>query len=346
MPAYKNQKRHTWYCSFYFTDWQGRRKKKKKEGFPTKRSALDWERKFLELYSGSPDIRFATLVAAYQKYHQENTRQSTHYIKTSMINNHILPYFADMLISKITKQQITAWKYTLSQKGFKPLYAKQIYGQLKSIFTFAVEQYSLPANPCPSRVIWGEHRPRNAYWTITEFRQFAIQLQKPEHLMAFYLLFWTGMRCGELLALTWEDIDFTTQSITVSKTFTRLHKQDIITSGKTTSSRRTIIMTDFLTAMLKDFHRLSDDSTKRLFTCTHSTLAYILKKYAALAHLKTIRLHDLRHSHASLLINAGFHPLDVADRLGHANPNTTLSTYSHFYDTKRAQLAGKLNTLT
>lgn len=345
MPAYKNSQRHTWYCSFYYTDWQGHRKKKKKEGFPTKRSALAWERKFLEIYASHPHIRFSSLVAAYKKFHQENTRQTTHYIKNSMIDNHILPFFKDLPICQITKQQITAWKSALSQKNFKPQYAKQVYGQLKSIFNFAVEHYNLPANPCPSRTNWGERTRTTDYWTIAEFRQFTIQLKKPHHIMAFYLLFWTGLRCGELLALTWKDIDFSTQSITVSKTLTRLHKQDIITAGKTAASRRTVIMTTFLTAMLQDYHQLSGSSTGRIFTCTRNSLTYILKKYAARAQLKNIRLHDLRHSHASLLINAGFPPLDVADRLGHANPTITLSTYSHFYDNKRAQLAEKLNNL-
>ncbi|WP_295160927.1 site-specific integrase [Selenomonas sp. AE3005] len=345
MPAYKNKKRHTWYCSFYFTDWQGRRKKKKKEGFPTKRSALDWERKFLELYSGSPDIRFATLVAAYKKHHQDNTRIVTHYTKTSMITNHILPYFSSFPISQISKHQILAWKKMLTDKNFQPLYIRQIYCQLKSIFSFAMEHYQLPANPCAQREHFGRPRKRINYWTINEFRQFVMTLTKPHHIMAFYMLFWTGMRSGELLALTWADIDFTCNSISINKSFTRLHLQDILTSGKTNSSQRIVIMPAFLADMLKDYQKLLPTPQGRIFPFTRNMLHFTLKKGIKKAKLKEIRLHDLRHSHASLLINAGFRPIDVADRLGHSNPGITLSIYSHFYDSKRTSLAEKLNNI-
>ena len=343
MPAYKNRQRCSWYCSFYFTDWQGRRRKKKKEGFKTKRAAQEWERKFLELYAGSPDICFSTLVTAYEKYHQENPRPLTHYTKTSMIAHHILPYFARFPIAQIGRQQILAWKNTLSAKNFRPLYARQIYCLLKSIFAFAMEHYHLPANPCSSREHFGSQRKAIRYWTSDEFRQFAMQLKKPCHIMAFYLLFWTGMRSGELLALTWADIDFTCNAISISKSFARLHRQDIVTAGKTSSSQRVVIMPAFLAAMLKDFQKRTTNPQGRIFPYTRNMLHFTLKKGLQAAGLKEIRLHDLRHSHASLLINAGFRPIDVADRLGHANPGITLAIYSHFYESKRTALAEKLN---
>lgn len=344
MPAYKNTTRRTWYCSFYFTDWQGKRRKKKKEGFSTRQEALAWEREFLELYAEDPDITFATLVKSYKEYHREHTKLLTHYTKCSMIDNHILPYFAALPISGIGRQQIKAWKSFILGKNFRPMYARQVYNQLKSIFSFAVEHYHLSGSPCPQREHFGSHEKKMDYWTLEEFRSFASVLQRPHHIMAFYLLFWTGMRSGELLALTWEDVSLEENSLSVSKSFARFRRQDVVTSGKTKSSRRVVIMPAFLTTMLKDYCRLTGGEG-RIFPYTRNMLNLVLKKNIKAAEVKEIRLHDLRHSHASLLINAGFRPLDVADRLGHANPGITLSVYSHFYDSKRTALAEKLNTI-
>lgn len=345
MPAYKNQNRHTWYCSFYFTDWQGKRKKKKKEGFANRQAALAWEREFLELYAGTPDISFVTLVKAYKEHHKENTRPCTHYMKCNIIDTHILPFFSALSVSKIGRQQVQAWKRNLTRKNLRPLYLRQVYNQLKSIFSFAVEHYHLSANPCPSRENFGSHERKMDYWTPDEFRSFVMTLRNPRQIMAFYMLFWTGMRSGEMLALTWEDISFEDNSISVSKSYARLHKQDIITTGKTRASRRIVIMPAFLAAMLQDFRQLTQAREGRIFPCTRGMLTAAIKKGIKAAGVKEIRLHDLRHSHASLLINAGFRPLDVADRLGHSNAGITLSVYTHFYESKRTELAEKLNTI-
>lgn len=345
MPSYKNAKRNSWYCSFYFTDWQGKRRKKKKEGFKTKRAAQEWERKFLEQFAGSPDISFESLITAYKKYHRANTQETTHYTKAHIIDKHILPYFAGKIINKITRHHIAEWKNQLQAMHFQPLYAKQIYILLKSIFAFAVDHYNLSTNPCPRRSTFGKPSKKISYWTVEEFRQFALTLTRPHHIMAFYMLFWTGIRIGELLALTWDDVDFTAKSLSIDKSFTRLHKQDIITTGKTKASQRIVIMPTFLAAMLADYQRLLKNPTTRIFPFTKNMLTFALKKGIQKSQVKKIRIHDLRHSHASLLINAGFNPIDVADRLGHADSHITLSIYSHFYDNKRTTLAEKLNTI-
>lgn len=345
MPSYKNTKRNTWYCAFYFTDWQGNRKKKKKEGFKTKHAAQEWERNFLEQYTDSPNISFETLINAYKRHHQDNTLATTHYAKTHIIDKHILPYFVGKTVNKITKQHISDWKRKLLAMKFQPSYAKQIYLLLKSIFAFAVDHYNLPANPCPCRECFGKPNKKMNYWTIDEFLQFSMTLTEPHHIVAFYLLFWTGMRIGELLALTWDDINFAANSISIDKSYTRLHKQDIITTGKTAASQRIVIMPQFLTAMLKEYQHLRKKDSSRIFPFTKNMLSFALKKGIRQAQVKKIRIHDLRHSHASLLINAGFNPIDVADRLGHADSHITLSIYSHFYDSKRISLAEKLNTI-
>lgn len=345
MPSYKNAERNTWYCAFYFTDWQGKRKKKKKEGFKTKREAQEWERKFLEQYADTPDISFEVLVKAYQEHQQIKTRKTSFHTDNQIIHKHILPYFGDMSINKISRQTILTWKKIILEKNYQPSYSKYLYTALKKIFNYAVENYNLPSNPCPPRESFGEINKHIDYWTIDEFRKFAMCLKKPVHIMAFYMLFWTGMRCGELLALTWDDIDFDNNAIHISKTFTRLHGENIITPGKTSSSKRIVIMPNFLADMLKDFKRMSLFTGDRIFDISKGMLSSKFKTAINKSGVKRIRIHDLRHSHASLLINAGFQPIDVADRLGHSNASITLNIYSHFYDSKRTALAKKLNTI-
>lgn len=346
MPSYKNQKRNTWYCAFYFTDWQGKRKKKKKEGFKTKREAQEWERKFLEQYAGTPDISFDVLLTEFKKKQKANTDYRTYLGQCNIITNHIEPYFKEKSIDKINKQSILSWKENLLSKNFSAYYARRIYNTLKNIFKFAVENYNLPSNPCPSNQSFGKVNKILNYWTIDEFRTFASALRKPHHIMEFYMLFWTGMRCGELLGLTWDDIDFDSNSISIVKSYYRLERADHFTPGKTDNSRRIVIMPQFLSDMLKDFKRMSAYASNRVFDVTKSAIDHQFNRTIAKCGVKKIRLHDLRHSHASLLINnAKFQPIEVADRLGHSDASITLKIYSHFYEKNRSELANKLNDI-
>lgn len=116
MPSYKNAQRNTWYCAFYFTDWQGKRKKKKKEGFKTKREAQEWERRFLEQFADTPDISFDVLLAEYKKKQKSKNDIRTYLNECNIIENHIEPYFIGVTIDKITKQSILSWKEKLQKR--------------------------------------------------------------------------------------------------------------------------------------------------------------------------------------------------------------------------------------
>ena len=345
MPSYKNTERNTWYCAFYFTDWQGKRKKKKKEGFQTKREAQDWERKFLEQFAGTPDISFEVLLAEYKKKQQAKNDLRTYYNECNMIKNHVEPYFTGITIDKITKQSVLAWKEKLAQKNYSASYSKRLYNILKYILDFAVENYNLPSNPCPSKQSFGKINKMMNFWTIDEFRTFMAAIDKPKYIMAFYMLFWTGMRSGEMLGLNWSDVDFDSNAVTIDKSYYRLLKKDYYTDGKTDSSQRVVILPQFLADMLKDYHSMSLYCDDRIFDYPKSALNSQFKRAIKKTGVKPIRLHDLRHSHASLLINSGAEPIAVADRLGHSDASITLKVYSHFYDKKRTTLADKLNTI-
>lgn len=155
------------------------------------------------------------------------------------------------------------------------------------------------------------------------------------------------MRSGELLALTPADFDAESQSIKISKTYTRLYKEDVITPPKTEKGNRVILLPQFIVDMVSDYiNRLPYiKPDERLFPCMKSWLFRNMKLGCDKSGVERIRVHDLRHSHASLLIELGFSPLLIRERLGHEDIKTTLQTYSHLYPSKQEELTAKLNEL-
>ncbi|KXL51851.1 putative prophage phiRv2 integrase [Anaerotignum neopropionicum] len=167
----------------------------------------------------------------------------------------------------------------------------------------------------------------------------------PDQVKTIYnVLFWTGIRIGELLALTLNDFDFDKCTLRINKTYTRHKKTDLIQDPKTEKSNRTISIPLFLKEDINThISKLYDYSPdERLFNIYKDAIGYYIDKYSPIAGVHRIRVHDLRHSHASLLINLGEPPLLIQERLGHENIETTLNTYSHLYPNQQAKLADKL----
>lgn len=183
------------------------------------------------------------------------------------------------------------------------------------------------------------------FWTKQEFVKFVDELMdKRMSYLAFMILYWTGIRIGELLALTPGDIDLVKHTISITKSYQRLGKKDVITEPKTSRSKRVIHIPEFLAADIQDYissvYEMKD--TDRLFPFTKYFLEHEIKRGVKASGVKKIRIHDLRHSHASLLVELGFSPLEIAERLGHEKIETTLNTYSHLYPNKQQRLADRL----
>lgn len=154
------------------------------------------------------------------------------------------------------------------------------------------------------------------------------------------------MREGELLALTPADIDFKNKTVRINKSFAHQHGQDIIQTPKTPKSNRTINIPDSLCEILKKhISHLYSSNQRIFFDLNKHTLSRHLKTAAAVAGVKPIRIHDLRHSHAALLIEMGFSPLIIQERLGHEDIKTTLGTYGHLYPSKGNEVAQELNEM-
>lgn len=165
--------------------------------------------------------------------------------------------------------------------------------------------------------------------------------------ICFEVLYWTGMREGELLALSPADIDLYNKTISINRTYQRIEGKDVFTSPKTRKSKRKIQIPDFLCQELSDYiqSRYMLDADERLFPVTKSYLSHEMIRGCKKTGVKKIRIHDVRHSHASLLINQGCDALMLADRLGHEKVSTTLNTYSHLFPHKQQELVHSLESL-
>lgn len=268
------------------------------------------------------------------------------YNKKRMVETKILPYFGKMKISDIKATTVRQWQNQLMGDEYAETYLKAINNQLCAIFNYAVKYYGLKENPCHKAGSMGrKHAKEMQFWTKDEYIRFAAAIEdKPQMHSAFQVLYWCGIREGELLALTKDDIDFEGNTITINKSYQRIGKEDIITEPKTPKSNRIIALPNFLCEELKEYISHIYDNG-RIFPLTKQALYREMIRGSSQSGVKKIRVHDLRHSHASLLIELGFSPLLIAERLGHENIETTLNTYSHLYPHKQGELAQTLDSL-
>lgn len=341
MPVYKD-KNNTWHISFYYTNYQGERKRNHKRGFKTKKEALEYQTEFLLKSTFSSTMTFQSLYELYIEDMSYRLRLNTIEHKKHIILTKILPFFKKMTLDSITPIIVRKWQNQImslkNKKGelFSQTYIKNINTQLSAIFNYAVKYHNLRDNPCHRAGSMGKkHADEMEIWTIEEFNKF-IELLKdmPITYTGFQILFWTGIRIGELLALTLEDIDFNKKTLRINKSYQRLKKQDIITDPKTPKSKRTISITENLLTLFEKYIKMLYKPTKttRLFNCTKSIFEHTIKIYSSKSGVKKIRVHDLRHSHASFLLNNNVNILAISQRLGHENIETTLKIYAHLYE--------------
>ena len=323
MPAYKDEKTGKWFAKFYYTNWQGIKKQKWKRGFASKKEALGFERDFLEKQSANPDMTFQNLYEIYMEDMAARLKQSTLLKKKMVLQTHILPFFGSKPINEIKASDVRRWQAKLmsSPNNYSQTYLKKINTELNSIINYAKRFYDLNTNPCGKAGTIGKAKAEEMdYWTYDEYIAFREGVKdKPLSYICFEVLYWTGMREGELLALSPADIDLDNKIISINRTYQRIGGKNVFTSPKTRKSKRKIPIPDFLCQELSDYiqSRYMPDADERLFPVTKSYLSHEMIRGCKNTDVKKIRIHDIRHSHASLLINQGCDALMLADRLGH-----------------------------
>lgn len=288
MSAYKDKKTGKWYTLFYYKDWMGENKGKTKRGFETKREALQWQHDFLEKHSGNLDINFSAFVDIYTQDMKSRLKLNTWITKQTIIEKKILPYFKDKKINEIKPAHIMAWQNEMinqrdkNGKKYAPTYLKTIHNQLSAICNHAVRFYELSSNPAAKVGNMGKEKTKEMlFWTKEEYKKFSYAIMdKPLSFYVFEILYWCGIRSGELLALTAKDFDFGKSTVRISKSYQRINREDVITEPKTAKSERTIKMPDFLNEEIQEYIDLlyGYKPFERLFPITKSYLHNEMKR--------------------------------------------------------------------
>ena len=355
MPAYKytlkDGKTTRWRAKFYAEDWTGARRQICRRGFKTQREAREFERSFLDRQNDTSDILFSSLVENYLEDMSHRLKPTTMENKRFIIRGKLLPYFGGLRVCDIDAIRIRRWQNELisyrdgNGKPFSQTYLKTVNNQLSALMNYAVSHYRLPRNPCRAagsmgRGSAGEMR----IWTQEQYERFSGAIQKPSVRLAFDILFYTGIRSGELLALTPADI-LPSRRIDINKNYARVGGEELFLEPKTPKAKRCISIPGFLYKDIQEYvaRLYGIEKGDRIFYFTKSALYKEIKRIAAKVGLPPIRVHDLRHSRASMLIDLGFSALEIADRLGHESVKTTLDTYSHLYPDKDRLLADRLD---
>ena len=349
MSVTKDGNTGRWMSQIRVTDWTGKTIHKKKRGFQTKKEALKWEQEFMQQATASLGMTFKDFMEHYMKDMESRLKPSTVANKRFLIDLKILPYFGKMPLNEIKPTDIRRWQNELTSyrddKGepYSATYLKTINNQITAIFNYAVKYYGLKENPCHKAGGMGKKNAEEMqFWTKEEFLQFIEAVKdRPAPYAIFMTLYYTGMREGELLALTPADVDLEKGTIRINKSFQKLNGEDVITSPKTPKSNRTVTIPSVLCDCLRDYMAQLFDvqPDDRLFPYYKSYLYREIVRGCEKFGVKKIRVHDIRHSHASALVEMGFSPLLIAERLGHERVQTTMETYSHLYPNKQAEVA-------
>jgi len=352
MSVSKDKEKGTWIIYARYKDWQGKTKVLHKRGFQTKKEAQEYERKYLMKQSKNLDMGFEQFVESYLSDLKPRLKYNTYLTKEHIIKTKIVPYFEGKSVAEITSSDIMRWQNEILQlrdedgKGYSPTYLKTISTQMSAIFNHASRYYDLQNNPCKRVGSMGKKKSKEMlFWTRDEYLTFIEAMKsKPMSYYIFEVLFWTGIREGELLALTRADIDLEKKLLYVRKSYQRLEGKDYITEPKTEKSNRDINLPDFLCEELEDYfgmlYKLDDNS--RIFPVSKHYLQHEMKRGCEETGVKKIRIHDLRHSHVAYLIELGFSPVEIAERLGHESISVTF-VYSHLYPSKQKSLADRMN---
>lgn len=215
-----------------------------------------------------------------------------------------------------------------------------------TIMNYAITYYNLPFNPCDKAGHMGKRTRSMKFWTLDQYNQFLQHITDPTARMAPQLLFYSGMRFGEMLALTLADLDFTACKISITKSLQHRSTGGIVTPPKTDNGIRIISMPSSIMKELQEYTQkiYGIQGSDRLFTFTKSLIRGNMKRGAEKAGIPLIRIHDLRHSHVSLLIDMGFTPHLIAERIGDTVQMVN-NTYGHLYPNRHDEVAQKLDQL-
>ncbi|EME7095044.1 tyrosine-type recombinase/integrase [Enterococcus faecium] len=335
----------------------GKKKRTTRRGFKTQKEAkLALAQLQLEIESNSFSKQdYSTFKEVYELWfanYKHTVKESSAQRVQYLFKNQILPKFGHMRINKIN----TAVCQKIVNEWNEENAPTRLRSYTKKIFTYAISINIISSNPMDNILIPRKMNPQKVEkenfldrYQLKDFLKLVKQQEPLSIFTMFHVLSYTGLRKGELVALTWNDIDFANQTLSINKTGYYLNGNPYITSTKTNKSTRIISIDNSTISLLKQWKLeqkkfllsrgipIKPDKKQLIFSNDNNNLIYnaflneTLRKYPQY----NITPHGFRHTHASLLFEAGASIKQVQERLGHTNINTTLEIYTHV--TKEAE---------
>lgn len=345
MTVYFNEVTQTYFCNFRYKNYLGDRKGKTKRGFKTYDKALKWETLFMTENQGFGELTFKQFSKIFLNDSKNRIMQSTFSNKENYINARLIPYFGDIKIKDIKPLHVREWQNSILKQKLSLTYIKNLNGTLSQMMRLAQLMFDLPVNPCDIAKPIGKNTvKRYPIISPSNFKLLINIIPNEELKLIFQTFYFTGIRLGELLSLTPNDIDFDIRTIHITKSLTRLHGVTTVSEPKSKSSIRKITIPESLNTLLNKFTK-GMNQNDFIFNITKDNLYKELRIYCEKINHRKMRIHDSRHSHASYLIQTGTNLLEVSHRLGHKNLYTTLRTYAHYIPELQNSIPDRLEEL-
>ncbi|MFT9849263.1 tyrosine-type recombinase/integrase [Aneurinibacillus sp. REN35] len=337
-------------------DENGKRKRKKKRGFKTKKEAQQALTKLLhEVNSGTyvepSGMKYGTYLHEWLEGKKHSLSVQTFTMYEIYAKAHILPVLGHTQLDKLTPISIQKFVSNIRSKELADATVERIYSIVNASLNTAVKMQLIPKNV--ASLIDKPKRNKNqlTIWDVYQVNKFLSTAKESPYYMTFFLAIMTGMRQGEILGLSWKDVDLNKGLLYITQTLAHNGKS-IIVGAKTKTSVRSIALSPSTIDALKEHQNNAGYNPYGLVVCSTTgtpvnpaNLRREWLKLIKMSGIPQIRFHDLRHTHASLMLKQGEHIKVVSERLGHSKIQMTLDTYTHIMPNMQKEAASRFDNL-
>ena len=359
MPLYKTEKkskdgRQQYRVCVNYTDSRGAYRQKTKLVYGSNEAKIT-EMTLQNEVRTKDTVQRLTVQQLFEEYirHKKNEVRTTTVEKSkSILEREVLPKLGGISLEKLNLPVLQSWKSEIADRKLSVTSKKNIYGEFRTMLNYAVKMEYIPRNPLNlignfKEVYFEKPQDKLHYYTPEQFKLYIAQACKDcrslndwGFYVFFNIAFYTGMRKGEINALKWSDIEGNVIHVRRSVAQKIKGKKIVETPPKNKTSYRDVQIPSVLIQILKehkDRHKTAKGFSEDFRVCggpsclSDTAISNKNISFATQAGLPVIRIHDFRHSHASLLVNHGINIQEVARRLGHSKVEITWNTYSHLY---------------
>lgn len=344
MPAYKD-KQGRWFAKFQLEEYTGKKRQVMKRGFARKADALAYENEQKALHNHSASVSLCTLAGAFLRDYGINHRSNSLRLIRSNLDRHIVPFLGEIKLNELKPIHVHEWQNHIRQSSLSESSKASINNTLRQLLRFAVKYYGFSGDFVAGIEPMGRVEASQKVITLEDWKKLDAVIQDKHYKALFSLLYWCGLRIGEVMALQLLDFDFIQSLVKIDKQYSSDSKK--LMPLKTARSKRVVAIPrhvlDIVSEYLSAFHTVPP---LPFALKTSRGINWALKRYCIQAGIEPISAHTLRHSHATLLIHSNISAPVIADRLGHSNTYTTMRVYAHAYADSDRLVAEALDKLT